>query len=74
MTLAITLMIVGLVSVVIGLILGFSGLRKFANSGLNGEITSPFNFCFLLAMIFDFLGGISFLVGLIMLVIALVKG
>ena len=66
MTLAISLIIAGVVSLIIGLILGFSGLKKFWESE---GTESPFNCKFLIAMVFDAIGGISLTIGIIVLIL-----
>lgn len=66
MTLAISLIVAGIVGIIIGMILGFSGLKKFWESaGADG----PFSVRFLIAMIFDVLGGISLIIGIIVLIL-----
>ena len=69
MNIAISLIVIGAISVVIGIALGFSGLRKFAQTSRDGEFSSPFSGHFLLAMVFDALGGLAFLVGLVLLIL-----
>lgn len=73
MEVAIILIVSGILSTIIGLALGFSGLKKFAASEIEHEHPTLFSINFLIAMIFDMVGGITVIVGLIFLVFSLIK-
>jgi len=65
----IILIIVGIAMIVVGMILGFSHLMNWQRSWIDPEGAQLFSKKFLVAMIFDFLGGVSLIIGVILLIL-----
>lgn len=76
MELAIGIIIVGVVLIIIGLVMAFSKMKNFVDTGLDlegGSIPNPFSGKIILAFVFHFLGAVSLLIGFILLVISLAQ-
>lgn len=73
MEVAIILIVSGILSIIIGLALGFYGLKKWAASDIEHSHPNLFSTDFLIAMIFDMIGGVALIVGLIFLVFSLIQ-